>query len=723
MLRASVFSLCALFALTGMNCTTGPSRVTIAVAARAVTTAGTVAIEVIDAGGLSIDRMEFHRNGRKVVDPDCPRGATPSTCSWLVTEADNGTHRWQAILHDAAGNTWPSNVLQLEVDIRAQTEGPRPRTGGGCPVVTGFVQSAGTARDVVMKTATLDGQSRTLAYVTSDEMALSIFDVTNSAAPVALGALVPSLHGSAVAVGGSLAVVGAGSDGLHVIDVSNPRLPVMLGHYDAHVTGVAVSGSYAYARVTVPGNPAHTDLVVLDLRTPSEPTLLTQVFASSGSEVQVQASRAYITDAGALRIFDISNPAAPSELGSEAIPDGARELAVSGSVAYVGNLTAIHSVNIANAANPTRVGSVNVATLGLTASGNRLYSVGGGLKVIDVSNLASPAVLSTVDDRYSQGAAVLGSLLAITSPEVDAADDQGGLYLFNVAGSTPTLASHVPASPGTNKGVAVSGTLAVTANGQAGMHVVDVSDPTRPQPVGWLDMNAQGVAMSGGFAYVRVAIPGNPGHTDIAVVDLRTPSAPVLLDQVFAAGGSSIAVDGGRVYVGVGGELEIYAIQQPWGLTRLGAVTVPGGTNELAVSGNHAYLGNYSQIHVVDVSSPSNPFVVGSVSGLTFGLAYAEDYLYSVGGGLRVIDVSDPGAPTVVANVGDSGAMGVGVIGDFAFVASPSEGDVFAFDVSVPTAPVFLYEMGVPGPAREVTTTTDTVYVGDDTSLVDIIQF
>lgn len=714
-------AFCAFFTLYGMNCAAGPSRIVIGASSGTVTEESTITIDVIDTGGLNIDYFTFEHNGRSKTD--CPGAGAPSRCNWSVARADNGIHTWQVMAYDMEGNTWPSNVIDVDVQIAGSRGGlPIPTTLSGAEL-TGFVQSAGTARDIVVKT---DALSRDLAYVGSDEFGLGIFDVSDPSQPVALGAVRPTFKGGlGVAVDDTLAVVGSGSGGMYVVDVSDPTQPQKVGHLAGSIEGVAISGNVAYARIGVPGNPAHSDLIVVDLSAPESPAIVDQIFLPSGNQVEVSGSHLYVTTGGGLQIFDIGNPLSPQARGSRAVANGARELAVAGDYAYVGNLSLIQAVNISNPSNPVPAGSVGVATFGLAVSGGRLYSIGGGLTTIDVSNPEAPTVLSSVHDYFAQGVAAIGTVAVLTSPEIDVVDDAGGMHLFDVSVPTgPIQVGHVPGAFGGNFGVAVSDSLAVTASGSAGMHVVDVSDETDPRPIGWLGGNVRGVALSGEHAYLRVAVPGNPAHTDLVVVSLHDPRSPAVLRTIYLPGGDAIVVEGDRLYASNGAGFEIYDIGNAASPASIGSTTVPGGALVMAVSGDFVYAGNYDSTYVIDASNAAGPSLLGSVSGLSFGLAAQGTMLYAVGGGLRVIDVSNPSAPAVVSTANDYGASGLHVVGNLVFAASPNrnDADLYVFDITDATAPELLDRMAIPGPGRRVTGTSTHVYVGDESALVNVVR-
>lgn len=271
--------------------------------------------------------------------------------------------------------------------------------GGGCSTavasdwwdteVVGFIPSPGTARDVAVDPA------RKLAYVASTDFGLTVFDLTNPGDPVALGAPNPPFEGLSVAAAGSLAAVNSGA-GLQIVDVSDPVLPQVIGSLAIQGRGIAMAGSFAYLRVPMSGSPGHIHLAVVDLRNPSSPRLLSQVYVAGGDRVEVAGSYAYVTTGSALAIYDVANPSSPQLRGSVSIPNGARELVVGGNTAYVGNLSAVYSVDVTNRASPRVVGSVAAVATDLALSGTNLYALSGTqFKVVDVSNPAAPRVRGT----------------------------------------------------------------------------------------------------------------------------------------------------------------------------------------------------------------------------------------------------------------------------------------------------------------------------------------
>ena len=105
---------------------------------------------------------------------------------------------------------------------------------------------------------------------------------------------------------------------------------------------------------------------------------------------------AYLGDGPTLRVYDISDPAAPAAGGSVTLPANIYDIDVAGSVAYVAmDFDGLATVDVSDPAAPRLLGTfrtpgqaLSVAVSGTTAAvTNRL----SGLELIDVSDPAAPA--------------------------------------------------------------------------------------------------------------------------------------------------------------------------------------------------------------------------------------------------------------------------------------------------------------------------------------------
>jgi len=116
-----------------------------------------------------------------------------------------------------------------------------------------------------------------------------------------------------------------------------------------------------------------------------------------------------------------------------------------------------------------------------------------------------------------------------------------------------------------------------------------------------------------------------------------------------------------------------------------------GDTYALAVSGDHVYLGEGTHLAVLDVSDPGNPTMVGVspvLSDIVRGVAASGYYAYTVSwdGCLSVIDVHNPRRPSIVGTAwveGRDALWAVAVSDHYAYIAAGLAG-MIVMDISDP---------------------------------------
>lgn len=79
-------------------------------------------------------------------------------------------------------------------------------------------------------------------------------------------------------------------------------------------------------------------------------------------------------------------------------------------------------------------------------------------------------------------------------------------------------------TPGFTYGLAISGNLALAADSSSGLRVIDITDPSTPAEVGFLDTpgTSQDVAVSGDLALVA---DGNTGLAIVRFIPVQPPLA------------------------------------------------------------------------------------------------------------------------------------------------------------------------------------------------------
>jgi PKD repeat protein len=271
-----------------------------------------------------------------------------------------------------------------------------------------------------------------------------------------------------------------------------------------------------------------------------------------------------------------------------------------------------------------------------------------------------------------------------------AAGDAGLLVLDVTDPAYPTAVSSV-ATPGWAWAVAVDGGHAYVADYQGGLRIISVADPANPTGVGYYlaPDDVKGVAVSGSYAHLAA------GSSGLRVVSVADPANP--MEVAFAAlpgYAESVAVAGNYAYLAMSDGLQVVNVADPSNPTAVGSYSSPGPSLGIAVAGSLAFLTTEDTgLRVINISNPAAPFEIGSydVPQRAFGIATAGGYVYVADFelGLRVVNVLDPANP-VEEGVYDAagGTLDAAVAGDFVHVAQPGSPGLQVVDVTAPANPV-----------------------------------
>ncbi len=251
----------------------------------------------------------------------------------------------------------------------------------------------------------------------------------------------------------------------------------------------------------------------------------------------------------------------------------------------------------------------------------------------------------------------------------------------------------------------ISGNYACIADGDAGLQIVDTSDPLNPSIIGSWPTTGQiwtrGIYVSGNYAYLAAGADG------LKVVDVSDPSSPTEVGSfeidardVFFLGNYAYVLE----YVEQSGKLWVIDITDPTNPTGLGSCQVDG-SSRVFVLGDYAYVANGWQkgVQIVDISDPASPTVKGSY-GAGSKNAYdvcahgGSTYIYIVGSfnGLIILEASDPETPIEVKVLQDVNARVIQLIYPHAYVACGSDVGFQVIDLSDPANPSVTNQYEVP---------------------------
>ena len=293
-------------------------------------------------------------------------------------------------------------------------------------------------------------------------------------------------------------------------------------------------------------------------------------------------------------------------------------------------------VQAADAENVELVGQIGGITEAVAVQGDYAYlGVGSRLVVLDVSNPANPMVVGQtgVLPDVVQDVAVAGDYAYV-------ADDDAGLRIIDVTDPATPIETGVYDTPEKAFGVAVAGDYAYVGDGYGGLRIIDVTDPAAPTEAGFYDTpgDARGVAVAAGdpqghtYAYV---VDWDEGLRIINVTDPAAPTEAGFYDTVGRAGGVAVVGDYAYVatkyYDGGGGGLHIINVTDPAAPSQVGFYDTPGQAYGVAVAGDYAYVADWDEgLRIINVTDPAAPTETGfyDTPGFAYGVAVAGNYAY-----------------------------------------------------------------------------------------------
>lgn len=572
--------------------------------------------------------------------------------------------------------------------VGSQTlSGLQPGGSASVDVEWGTLGAAAGANQLVAYTVTGGVTNFAGAFTNSAVVSDAVFKAVGAGPAGVIGG-----RCSAVAASGNLLLVGAGAS-LEVWDRSNPAAPVKLGavRLPGLIQGLAAGSSWAYAACGSAG------VQFVDLSNPAQP-LHQKIMETSGQAYGVAVSGPYLLvadGAAGVRIANIANPAAPSLAGAYYTVGPARAIALAGSTAYVlDHYEGLLVLDVSNPSAPALVGSYTGFDSGqaLAVSGSYAYIADGNnhFYVVNIANPASPSLAGSLllANKVGQALVLDGSVAHL------AAGGDGLLTIDVSSPASPALASSI-AMPGEASGLALAGSELYAADGLAGFQVFDVSSPATPSlqadfPIG---LRGSDVAVAGALAYVAA------GEGGLRIFGLTNPAAPELLSRFTgAANARAIALSGTTAYVGDGQYgLKIVNVADPLSPTLLGsyANTNLGSIRNVAVSGSLVVVSDGLTVFLLDASAPASPSLVGSYSCTNFAfslcVANAKAYLACGSSGVSILGVSGGGLTPLGSYSGGAPSLAtdIAVSGTTAYVAYAGVGWAI-LDVSNPAAPVLV---------------------------------
>ncbi|MFZ2886325.1 MAG: hypothetical protein WA021_00720, partial [Minisyncoccia bacterium] len=393
-------------------------------------------------------------------------------------------------------------------------------------------------------------------------------------------------------------------------------------------------------------------------------------------------------------------------------------ISVSGT-GYFGNLLTTSSSTLQNFIFVNATGSQATTTsLAITGITNSLLKTDGNGSVIpavagvDYANFAFPFTPTSNFNANTNATSTALSLLGGLNASSTVRFGNAGVanqFFFDSANGFLGLGTTSNASTK----FAIENTTSTSTLAIAGGSVFHTASGTPTRLSALTSVTTAGdVFVMGKYAYMSVST------TDLRIVDISNPKFPVQTGAYstgdFVTGG--MVVSGKYAYMGIStalgyGGLAIFDVSNA-SSPRLVSSTVTNLLSTAAdvyVSGAYAYLTlNGGGLYVMDISNPVAPTVIRRLTLTAPGEMFASGkYLYIADStsGLRIVDIESPGNPILVGTFDTTVASGVYVSGKLAYVTdSLVANDLYIINVANPASPTQLAALALPG-------TTDARFV------------
>jgi PKD repeat protein len=431
--------------------------------------------------------------------------------------------------------------------------------------------------------------------------------------------------------------------------------------------------------------------------------------------VAVDGSTAFFSVGTVLRVADVTSPDAPQVVAELALGDVIADLAVVGDllIAAVSD-SGVASVDISDPANPTLLDRLAVGDEVKAVAVFDGHALAGG-SLLQVVDLSAPSDLTVVGGLDSGIAQIRD--LDVSGATAVLADYNAGLHVVNVADPTsPVLQATHGDDLDRPLSVAVSGDYAYLLENHDDVVVFDISNPMAPAIVNRVDPAGSwqaSVFVLSGHLYV-----GRSSSSNLVIYDLADPAAPVELWDSWVCSGPHLAFDGSgtTLYAAQAGNgLGIVDVTTPSTPQCLGSTAAEWWSHLGALWDRYALMAiGADQVAVFDIADPGNPVELARTSEINPNdLVVRDGHAYTVSPSwFEIVDLTDPANPLVVATV-DLGGFVIALTGDLAIVGGSSDG-IRVVDVSSPAAPVELALIDVDYTVGGIVTAGPAFYVPEN---------
>lgn len=544
---------------------------------------------------------------------------------------------------------------------------------------------------------------------------LRIYDTTNQGQPTLLSAVLLDGEPSEIEHANGYLYVALGPRGVQIFDATNPAAPASL---------FSIAGGDA-TDVTVTNNTLfiawNGDLRSYNVANPASPSLITTLALGSLTFLESRNNILYAAEATEAHTINISNPAAPTILDTLAFSGGILALDSRPGLIAVQAFSAVRIIDVSSPAAMVEVSSISnpdsfndICEFGQVAGTPVIYFINsnGRLDVASLANPAAPAPMPAITDGRVRFAAA-------TAADHVYSVSAGALNTFLVSlTADPTQTAELSVEPTRVAGLAMRGTDLIAAYDDR-VVIRNVSNPAAPVDVSTINLPSRvnALVVQGDLAFVDT-------EDSISIYDLANPATPVLRSIIPTTRADRIAVDGNALYA-VDDSLDtilrwdVSDTSQPWARPPIFYSSVSDPVRLIA-SGGTVYLATAERVRIYDATNPDNVTLESSIAQFPLFVEFADIALrgttlvtLSEVGRVELFDTSNRAAPASLATF-TAGTRGTSLnFADSLLVISDSTYANFTFlvDAADPANPILLPQsLRAAAPLSQVSTTRGTTF-------------
>ncbi len=252
------------------------------------------------------------------------------------------------------------------------------------------------------------------------------------------------------------------------------------------------------------------------------------------------------------------------------------------------------------------------------------------------------------------------------------------------------------ATPGNATKLSVDYLTVYVADYYGGLAIIDCYNPDQPAIVSTVNLPDRTLSASvdGTFLYTTGNSGSFPGL--LTKIDVSNIASPIITGSTATNGiANDIAISGDHAFVAEGenGLSVVYVSSStPLPVTTL---SIPGNAKSLTISGQYALIATaLGGISVVDIVDPNLPVLVSSMptNGLTQNIVTAGNFAYTANGeeGMEIIDITMIASPASYATLPTGGFVSdIAVADGYAYVLDKEQG-LYIADIANPAVPTII---------------------------------